>query len=44
MALVTCQECGEEVSTKAKACPKCGEKAPKKHQLQNECSRRYDRI
>lgn len=33
MALVTCQECGEEVSTKAKACPKCGEKAPKKTSL-----------
>lgn len=30
MALVKCKECGEEVSTKAKACPKCGAKPPKK--------------
>jgi RNA polymerase subunit RPABC4/transcription elongation factor Spt4 len=30
MALVKCKECGEEVSTKAKICPKCGAKAPKK--------------
>lgn len=33
MALVKCKECGEEVSTKAKACPKCGAKAPKKTSL-----------
>lgn len=30
MALVTCKECGEEVSTKAKNCPKCGAKPPQK--------------
>ncbi|WP_412514572.1 MULTISPECIES: zinc-ribbon domain-containing protein [Shewanella] len=30
MALVKCKECGEEVSTKAKTCPKCGAKAPTK--------------
>jgi RNA polymerase subunit RPABC4/transcription elongation factor Spt4 len=30
MALVKCKECGEKVSTKAKACPKCGAKSPKK--------------
>jgi hypothetical protein len=33
MALVKCKECGEEVSTKAKACTKCGAKAPKKTSL-----------
>jgi RNA polymerase subunit RPABC4/transcription elongation factor Spt4 len=30
MALVKCKECGEQVSTSAKACPKCGAKPPKK--------------
>lgn len=30
MALVKCKECGEQVSTKAKTCPKCGAKPPKK--------------
>lgn len=30
MALVKCKECGSEVSTQAKACPKCGAKPPKK--------------
>ncbi|SEN54749.1 zinc-ribbon domain-containing protein [Duganella sp. CF517] len=30
MALVKCKECGTEVSTEAKACPKCGAKPPKK--------------
>lgn len=30
MALVKCKECGENVSTKAKKCPKCGAKAPRK--------------
>jgi hypothetical protein len=30
VALVKCKECGEEVSTKAKACPKCGAWLPKK--------------
>ena len=30
MALVKCKECGEQVSTKAKTCPKCGAAAPKK--------------
>lgn len=30
MALVKCKECGSEVSTSAKACPKCGAKPPKK--------------
>lgn len=33
MALVKCKECGEDVSTKAKSCPKCGAKAPKKTSL-----------
>ena len=30
MALVKCHECGNEVSTSAKACPKCGAKVKKK--------------
>lgn len=30
MALVKCKECGTEVSSSAKACPKCGAKPPKK--------------
>jgi hypothetical protein len=30
MALVKCKECGNEVATSAKACPKCGNKMPKK--------------
>lgn len=30
MALVKCKECGEKVSTKAKACPTCGGIPPKK--------------
>ncbi len=29
MALIKCKECGGEVSTKAKACPKCGAKVPR---------------
>ncbi len=29
MALVTCKDCGNQVSTSAKACPKCGAKIPK---------------
>jgi hypothetical protein len=29
MTLVACKECGTEVSTSAKACPKCGSKVPK---------------
>jgi hypothetical protein len=29
MALVACKECGNEVSTTAKACPKCGAKVPR---------------
>lgn len=29
MALVKCNECGNEVSTKATACPKCGAARPK---------------
>ncbi len=29
MALSKCKECGNEVSTAAKACPKCGAPAPK---------------
>lgn len=33
MALVTCKECGKEVSNKAKTCPSCGAKAPKKTSL-----------
>lgn len=28
MALTTCEECGKEVSTKAKRCPNCGAKLP----------------
>lgn len=28
MALIKCKECGNEVSTKAEACPKCGAKVP----------------
>lgn len=30
MALVKCRECGNQVSTKAKGCPKCGALPPKK--------------
>ena len=30
MALVKCKECGEQISTKAKSCPKCGATPPKK--------------
>lgn len=33
MALVKCKECGEQVSTKAEACPKCGAKMPKRSSL-----------
>ncbi|MGK0269467.1 MAG: RNA polymerase subunit RPABC4/transcription elongation factor Spt4 [Cocleimonas sp.] len=33
MALVKCKECGEEISSKAKDCPKCGAKPPKKTSL-----------
>lgn len=29
MAVKTCKECGNQVSTKAKKCPNCGAKAPK---------------
>lgn len=32
MALVPCRECGTEISSKAKACPKCGAK-PKGRRL-----------
>ena len=31
MALMKCKECGNQVSTKAKACPTCGAKAPQKN-------------
>lgn len=30
MALVKCKECSEQISTKAKSCPKCGAAVPKK--------------
>ena len=30
MALISCKECGNQVSTEAKVCPKCGAKVPKK--------------
>lgn len=30
MALVKCKECGEQISNKAKTCPKCGAAQPKK--------------
>jgi hypothetical protein len=30
MALIKCKECGVDVSTSAKACPKCGAKPPRK--------------
>lgn len=33
MALVKCEECGNEVSSKAKACPKCGAKVKAKSHL-----------
>lgn len=29
MALIACKECGTEISTTAKACPKCGARVPK---------------
>jgi hypothetical protein len=29
MALITCQDCGHQVSTSASACPECGAKVPK---------------
>lgn len=28
MALIACKECGNQVSTKARACPGCGAKVP----------------
>lgn len=31
MALVTCKDCGNEISTSAKACPKCGAKKSKSY-------------
>ena len=33
MALIKCKECGTEVSSKAKSCPKCGAKPAKKTSL-----------
>jgi hypothetical protein len=30
MAMTNCKECGTEISTTAKACPKCGAVVPKK--------------
>lgn len=33
MALKPCKECGNEVSSDAKSCPKCGAKTPKKATL-----------
>lgn len=33
MALVKCKECGEQISTSAKSCPKCGAKPPRKTSL-----------
>lgn len=33
MALITCKECGGQVSSKAAACPKCGAKPPAKTSL-----------
>lgn len=29
MALTTCKECGSQISTQARACPKCGAKVPR---------------
>lgn len=37
MALIKCEECGNEISTKAEACPKCG--APVKAQIHSEFTR-----
>ena len=37
MALVKCKECGNQVSTKAKACPTCGAKVPKKTSIVTWC-------
>ena len=31
MALTACKECGSEISTTAKACPKCGARVPKEN-------------
>lgn len=33
MALLTCKDCGGEISSEAKACPKCGAKPPKRTSL-----------
>jgi hypothetical protein len=30
MALTTCRECGEQISTEAKTCPSCGIKSPER--------------
>lgn len=30
MAMITCRECGKEISSKAEACPNCGAKIPQK--------------
>lgn len=29
MAMTSCRECGHEISTSARACPKCGGKVPR---------------
>jgi ribosomal protein L40E len=29
MSLITCKECGHQVATSAKACPKCGARVPR---------------
>lgn len=38
MALVKCKECGGELSTAAKACPKCGSPVPKGKKLLIGCA------
>ncbi len=32
MALIECTDCGSQISSSAKACPKCGAPAPKKNE------------
>ena len=36
MALITCPECGREVSDRAKTCPNCGFPITKSEEMDNE--------
>lgn len=36
MALITCPECGREISDRAEACPNCGFPITKSEEMDNE--------